>query len=462
MLDRATLQGRHFVVWGLGKQGLAAALYLVRQGAAVSVVEQRTREQAASAVESLAPWKEQVHYYWEGELPNRWEGIDRVVLSPGVPYDSPPLVALREQGVSTVAALDVAIQCTDVPAVAVTGSAGKSTTVSLLGAMLKASGLSSFVGGNLGTPLFSWLNEEQPAERLVLECSSFQLEACTHLRPQVAVLTNLGENHLDRHKTMESYADCKANLFRFMDSEAYVVARANDDWVSKVIAETPAQVVYFHPEGEAGVGAMTMGDSLVLRHPSWGEEVIPWSSLRLRGGHNRENAMAAALAARLSGATAAGIAQGMQDFSGLPHRLEDVGVVDGVHYFNDSKATTPDAAVRSMQAFGPDDCLHVLLGGRSKGNRFVAINQAVQEGRTRLYLFGEAAATIANDLHSSALWSKYPTMKEACEAAKQAASSGDVVLLSPACASFDEFANFEERGRVFREWVLRFGEEVHV
>lgn len=462
MQERGALHERHFVVWGLGKQGLAAATYLVRQGAAVSVVERRTQEQAQAAVAELSPWAERVRYFWEGELPNRWEGVDSVILSPGVPFDLPELVQLREQGVRTVAALDVAVQCTDIPIVAVTGSAGKSTTVSLIGSILNASGLPSFVGGNLGTPLFVWLNEESSAERLVLECSSFQLEATTHLRPKVAVLTNLGENHLDRHKTMDSYADCKANMFRYMDKDAWVVARAGDPWNDKVLGDTHAQICYFHPEGEAEVGAMSIGDQLVLRHPIWGEDSIPWSALRLRGGHNRENAMAAALAARLAGASAESISQGFQHFAGLQHRLEDVGVVGGVHFFNDSKATTPAAAVRSIQAFGDDDTLHVLLGGRSKGNRFVEINEALQTGKKRLYLFGESAATIADDLESDVQMSLFPSMKDACVAAQNAASSGDVILLSPACASFDEFANFEERGRWFRDWVLRLGEEVHV
>lgn len=454
MLEQ-TWEGRHFGVWGMGKQGLAAIRYLVRRGAQVSVIERGLAESHKAVLESLSAWSEQLTFYWEGQVPASWRELESILLSPGVPYDSGPLESARAAGVPTVAALDFASQQTSIPMVAVTGSAGKSTTVSLIGEMLEASSLPSFVGGNLGTPLLVWLNQPTEAERLVIECSSFQLEASSNLRPAVAVLTNLGENHLDRHKTMEGYAACKGQLFRHLDSDAWVVARHGDSWSQRVLEGTPGKVVWFYPEGEGDEGAMTLGSDLVLRHPSWGEDRIPWSALRLRGEHNRENAMAAALAARLAGATRDGIARGMESFLGLRHRLEDLGEIKGVRYFNDSKATTPEAAVRSIQAFAAtQEPVHVLLGGSSKGNRFVSLNQDLYALVKRFYLFGESADTIAEDLQTQVPVSRHSRMEEALAAARLASEAGDVILLSPACASFDQFDNFEHRGNCFRDWVL--------
>lgn len=461
-MEKIPWTGRHFVVWGLGVQGVAATRYLARRGACVSVVEQAAASKFGSLIEELSQFSN-IAWYWQGEVPSVWTSVEAVLLSPGVPYDLPALQKIRDLGVPTIAALDLAARLTEIPMLAVTGSAGKSTTASLVGAMLHASGWPTFVGENLGTPLFVALDQEAKYQRLVLECSSFQLEACSHLRPCVAVLTNLGENHLDRHKTMENYAACKSRLFQFLPATSWVVARANDPWAERVIAGTPASVVYFYGQGEAQQGAMSLGPDLVLRHPQWGEERIPWSSLRLRGQHNRENAMAAALASRLAGATATGIQQGMDNFRGLPHRLEDVGLVRGVRYFNDSKATTPTAAVRSMQAFAyTGEPLHVMLGGRAKGTRFHELNEALGTGVKRLYLFGEAATTIAEDIRVNVPVSLFSTLHEALEAAQKNADTGDVVLLSPACASFDQFSNFEERGKYFCQWVLRSGENSHV
>ncbi len=462
-MSQQTWEGRHFAVWGLGKQGQAAVQYLARRGARLTVLDRGTADAHQATLQLFQEWADKITYLWGGELPKTWVGMESILLSPGVPFDLKPLLVARAAGVPMVATLDFAARQTDVPMVAVTGSAGKSTTVSLLGAMLEGSTLPSFVGGNLGTPLLAWLDRETSADRLVIECSSFQLEASTSLRPIVAVLTNLGENHLDRHGTMEHYAASKAQLFRHLDSSAWIVARANDAWVEQVIHGSPGRVVLFYPDGEASEGAMTIGRDLVLRHPSWGEERIPWTALHLRGLHNRENAMAAALAARLAGASREGILKGLESFHGLPHRLEDVGVLNGVRYYNDSKATTPDAAVRSIQAFSlTREPVHALLGGRSKGNRFDALNQDLGANVKRFYLFGEAAATIAEDLQTQVPWSIYSHMEDALVAAHENALAGDVVLLSPACASFDQYLNFEERGDCFRDWVLQRYERGHV
>jgi UDP-N-acetylmuramoylalanine--D-glutamate ligase len=419
------------------------------------IVEQSTKEQHRASLSELEPWRDQIEYLWAGLEPENWRGMSAVIVSPGVPYNLPGLERARANGVPVVAELDWGASRCQEPIVAVTGTAGKSTTVSLIGEMLRASGLSCFVGGNLGTPLLSWLDKDESVDRLVLECSSFQLEACQSMYPQVAVLTSMSENHLDRHQTMENYTACKSRLFELADQNTWVVARADDEMVKAVLGNTRGQVVWFYPDRDGECGAMSVCDSLVLRHPLWGEEKISWQELRLRGLYNRENAMAAALAARLSGASLKGIIDGLRSFRGLAHRLEEIATCGGVCYIHDSKATTPRAVVRAVESFDRErEALHLLLGGRSKGSRFDEINSVLGRGIRGVYLFGESASELESAITANVRISRHQKMEDALEAASANAQAGEVVLLSPACASYDQFVDFEQRGECFRQWVL--------
>jgi UDP-N-acetylmuramoylalanine--D-glutamate ligase len=453
MADTGNLKGRSFAVWGLGKTGLATAKHLLTQQADVTIIERGSP--SPDTIKQLGP---HTQWYCQGEEPEDFSLFETILLSPGVPYDAPGLQRARAAGIPTIASLQWAAWQTNQPTVAVTGSAGKSTTVTLIGDMLRASGLSTFVGGNLGTPLVTLLSENQSVERIVLECSSFQLEACPSFTPTVSVLTNLAPNHLDRHETIEQYAACKAQQFVNLPSDSWAITNAQDPPSASVVQGTKAQQLAFgHPLDDITetqpAGAWLDGDKLFLRHDNWGTESYDLTGFSLPGFHNRENAMAAALAARLVGATPEGMQQALNGFASLAHRLESVGFVDGVHYINDSKATTPDSSRNAVLAFAHSgEPIHLLLGGRSKGSSFAPLVDHLTTQVKGIYLFGEAAQEIAGYMGEKE-YELAPTLDDALQQASQAATAGDVVLLSPGCASFDQFQNFEKRGDHFKQWV---------
>lgn len=449
-MEKREIAGRHVLVWGLRKTGLAGVRFLLRRGARVTVV---ASGDASEYVEALGLLKDQpVSFLWGDRLPS-WDGIDSVLLSPGVPYDRRELVEARALGIETLSEMGWGLSEMAVPWVGVTGSAGKSTTVSLIGAMLEASGIRVFVGGNLGTPLVSFLDEDRVVDRVVLECSSFQLEATPNAHPQVGVLTNLQPNHLDRHGTMERYAACKAPLFGHMRSEDALILCGGEESILPVVQGSLGERIAFWRDGDHPKGAMCQGETMILRHPRWGEEVYDLRRVRLRGLHNRENLMAAALAARCAGATAEGVQATIDGFGGLAHRQEELGTWRGVRYVNDSKATTPDSALRAVEACAEKgERLRLLLGGRSKGTGFVGLREAVLRDVEKLYLFGEAREEILRDLGGLVETGTYMSMEEALDAAASESTEGEIVLLSPACSSFDAFQSFVHRGEAFGRW----------
>lgn len=459
MVAARSPKGCRFLVWGLGRTGSSMVRYLLSQGAEVRVVDRREAQAGAEVEAAFAG--QAVRFVWGAQEVSDevFAGVEEIILSPGVPYDLESLQRARSQGLKTVAAMQWAARYVDATMVAVTGSAGKSTTVTLIGEMLKASGFSCFVGGNLGTPLVELLESGQEVSHVVLECSSFQLEACDALPAKVAVLTNLQPNHLDRHGTMEQYAACKARLFAPLAEDAWVVSRADDPLAAGVVAQSKAQRVLFGQLRGNAPGAVVEGGDLLFRLPGQPIVRLSLAALRLRGAHNHENVMAAALAASFVGATYEGVKQTLSQFRGLAHRLEDVGSWGGVRYVNDSKATTPSATARAIASFDAGrEPLRLLVGGRSKKTGFAELVEAVGEAGCAVYAFGEAAAELAQELVDVAVFSTYPGLQAALTAAADDAQDGDTILLSPACASFDEFKNFEERGERFRQWVEQLHE----
>ncbi|MCB9643028.1 MAG: UDP-N-acetylmuramoyl-L-alanine--D-glutamate ligase [Myxococcales bacterium] len=449
-LRKREIAGRRILVWGLGRTGLAALRFLVDRGASVTVVE---TSDPSKHQETISAYQEApVRFLW-GDARPVWSEIDAVLLSPGVPFDLPALEEARAMGVETISEMEWGLGYLEAPWIGITGSAGKSTTTSLLGAMLEASDLRVFVGGNLGIPLVAFLNEAKPVDWVVLECSSFQLEASPDLHPNVGVLTNLKPNHLDRHGTMERYAACKAPLFRHLQPNDPLILRGGDDSILPVVQESMGQRIAFWNDGEHDEGAMCLGETMILRHSRWGEERYDLRKIKLRGAHNRENVMAAALAARCAGATFEGIQKALDSFGGLVHRQQELGEWHGVKYINDSKATTPDSALRAVQACSErGERLRLLLGGRSKGTGFASLYDAVQQHVEKLYLFGEAREEILGDLHGATETEMFASMEEALNAASRDAQTGEIVLLSPACTSFDAFRSFEHRGEEFARW----------
>ncbi|MEM1008393.1 MAG: UDP-N-acetylmuramoyl-L-alanine--D-glutamate ligase, partial [Myxococcota bacterium] len=327
------LSGQHFVVWGLGRTGTETAVFLSKRGAKVTILDSGVFKLHRQQIEKL-PTRE-IAFVWESQGLDSWRGIDCILLSPGVPYDLPALKRARALQIPTLAAMDWCAQFVEIPIVAVTGSMGKSTTVTCVGEMLRCSGKRPFVGGNLGTPLAIYLQEPEAYDYVVLECSSFQLEACAHLSPDIAVFTNIAPNHLDRHGDMQTYLACKLKMCTQMSEEGMLIWNTEDETLEGVKWPGLPEKLRFGWNA-LEEGAFMEGDQLVLRRWCWGEERYDLRDIALLGRHNRENIMAAALAARCAGATSEAIRLALRKVRGLPHRLERVGCWHGVAYFNDS------------------------------------------------------------------------------------------------------------------------------
>jgi UDP-N-acetylmuramoylalanine--D-glutamate ligase len=348
-----------------------------------------------------------------------------VVKSPGVPADAPVIAAARQRGMPVMGELELAWRVLPNRFMAVTGTNGKTTTVELLGAIWREAGLPVAVAGNVGTPLASLVGELDDAATVVCEVSSFQSEDSVEFAPDTAVLLNLSEDHLDRHGTFESYRDAKLKLFARQCAEQVAIA----------------------PEGLELPGRarrIDFGDPAQLP--------LPPEQIRLRGPHNLENAMAASAAALSNGVPEGAVASALRGFAGVPHRLEEVGLVNGVLYVNDSKATNVESAVRGLESF--DGGVHAILGGSLKGGGFKGMRQAVASRCRACYLIGEAAALLARDLQDTGvLLRRSGDLETAMRDATAAARPGEVVLLSPACASYDQFRDYERRGDRFRALV---------
>jgi UDP-N-acetylmuramoylalanine--D-glutamate ligase len=351
------------------------------------------------------------------------DGVACVVKSPGVPNEAPVIVAARERGIPVLGELELAWRLLPNPFVAVTGTNGKTTTTELLGAIWREAGLPVALAGNVGTPLSSLVGEVEDDATIVCEVSSFQAEDSEAFAPDTALLLNIEEDHLDRHGTFEAYREAKLRLF------------AN---------QTPDQVAVVPP----GLDVPGAG-----RRVEFGPLPLPAEEIRLRGEHNLENARGAAAAAIASGVPEEAVAGALRSFAGVPHRLEEIGSVNGVLYVNDSKATNVSSALRGIEAF--DGGVHVILGGSLKGGGFEGLRDAVSERAKAAYLIGEAAERLERDLDGTVPLRRSGDLATAVRDATAAAVPGDVVLLSPACASFDQFRDYEERGEAFRSLVPR-------
>ena len=452
-LHQQPLDSRPFLVWGLGQTGKATARYLANRQRNFALVDSRSLEQLGEEVQS---WVAQgAQGFFDGSHPANWDAYQKILVSPGVPYDLPVLEEARAAGLQTLAPLAWAAAMCDAPIVAVTGSAGKSTTVSLIGHMLKSSGFQTFVGGNLGTPLISILDSGEKVDRIVLECSSFQLEATPFLDAQVTVLTNLQPNHLDRHGTMQQYADCKARLFRPLPADRWIVLKDEDEAVLSVVEGSQARRLWMG--GVSSRSSRIFWDNSTLCLVRTGKETEKYSMnlFGLPGHHNRENLALAIAASRLAGANPEGIQEAIETFQGLPHRLEPVGNVADVLYLNDSKATTPDSTSKAVEALQSEGRpVRLLIGGYPKGGGFSSLREQLKETVAKSYFFGQACEELKRDL-PDINFAAFPTLAGAFAAATADAVPGETVLLSPACASFDEFRNFEERGRCFQEMVKK-------
>lgn len=437
-------QNRRVCVIGLGKSGLAAVRLLQRLGARVSVTEKRSRRE-------VAPWIGQLPSSVRREtgghrfLQEKW---DLIIVSPGVPSEL--WVALAESGVPVWGELELGYRVLALsgrlPAriAAITGTNGKTTTTALLGAIFRADGERVIVAGNIGTPICSVLDRVTPSTVLVLEVSSYQLETCHAFHPQAGTVLNVTPDHLGRHKTMERYAREKFSLFQNQTLNDAAVLNARDVWCLRLARAVPGRVFWF-----GGKDIRLEGKKLKSRVPG---KAGVWGLPRfLPGRHNRENVLAAIGCARFLGASVGSIARALDTFRGVEHRLEHVRTFRGVSYINDSKATNVDSTFVALQAL--PNPLYVILGGEDKGAPYAPLVPLLKKKAKRVFLIGQAANKIDRELGDAVPVEHAGTLANAVKRAAREAAFGDAVLLSPACASFDQFDNFEHRGRAFKELV---------
>ncbi len=447
------LRGQHVLVVGLARSGLAAARLAAARGARVKATDRRVATELAPLGELEAAG---VELALGGHDPADFTGADLVVVSPGVPMALPEIQEARRQGVPVLAEVELAWRLLPdgVPAVGITGTNGKSTTTALAGALLQRH-RPTFTGGNLGTPLSDLVLSGRRVEAVVLELSSFQLEGIERFRPAVAACLNVTPDHLDRYRDLEDYAAAKARLFRNQEPGDFAVANARDDRTLAMASGSRGQAwtFGFGPAAPRAARDPSGGEGpcqVVVTAPG-GEERYQVRSRALRGRHNRENAMAAVLCARLLGTPPGEIQAGLDAFPGLPHRLELVREHRGVEWVNDSKATNVDSTAVGLSAFpaGRPSVL-LIMGGRGTGAPYAPL-RSLFPGRVKaLFTIGEDGPAVERELGDLVPTERCGTLPAAVVKAAAAAAAGDVVLLSPACASFDQFRSYEERGETFR------------
>ncbi|HEY1578995.1 MAG TPA: UDP-N-acetylmuramoyl-L-alanine--D-glutamate ligase [Terracidiphilus sp.] len=445
------LKGKKVVVVGLGKSGLAAALFLRRRGAHVTVSDIRSAESLAKEIPALLDEGINVEAGGHGLLTFRRQ--DLIVVSPGVPLDTPELVQARNLGRPIIGELELAARFLRGQIVAVTGSNGKTTTTSLIGEILEKAGIPTQVGGNIGVPVVALIEESTDETWNVLEVSSFQLETTQQFHPRIAVILNITPDHLDRHGTFENYALAKERIFAEQDQNDYCVLNADNIRAAAAARRSNARVYWFSLEHSVEQGAYVDGGAVLFRSSADAEpqHIMPLSGITLKGEHNVENVLAAVCAARLAGASAEAVRKGVEQFKAVEHRLEYVTTLNGIEIYNDSKATNVDATAKAIAAFAGN--IHLILGGKDKNSDYTQLNELLRARVKAVYTIGSAASKIESQLKGTVAIHSCETMDKAISAIAAAAHPGDVVLLAPACSSFDQFESYEHRGRVFKELV---------
>ncbi len=445
---------KRVLVVGLGKSGVASALFLKARGASVTVSDTKSGDDLRNEIPDLLDHGITVETGGHGE--RTFRGQDLIVVSPGVPTDAPMLVQARAMGEPVIGEIELAAQFLPGPIVAITGSNGKTTTTTLIGEITTGGGLPTLVGGNIGTPAISLAGRATSETVIVLEVSSFQLETIQTFHPKIAVVLNVTPDHLDRHRTLEAYVDAKARIFENQRGDDFAVLNEDDPTCVTMAARTQAQLFGFNRQKEVKQGAWVREGNIVFRDARGQREIMLASEIPLKGAHNLENVLAAVCAGALMGVGPEKIRQAVRDFKAVEHRLEFAATVRGVDYYNDSKATNVDATIKALESFPAN--IHLILGGKDKGSDYSVLNALLRQRVKRVYTIGAAAGKIESQISSSKVEVVHAeTLENAIRKANAAAQPGDVVLLAPACASFDQFKNYEQRGRVFKEIVRGLG-----
>jgi len=448
MVGRIELSGKRVLVIGLARTGMATVLFCVARGAMVTAADARSAEELGETARKLEELG--IRLELGGSTEDILDGQELVIPSPGVPADAPLLGKARGLGLTVWSEVELADHFLYGKLVGITGSNGKTTTTALVEHILHAAEFSTVLAGNIGTPLIAHVGETTDHTITVAELSSFQLELIEHFQPNIALFLNLTPDHLDRHKTMAAYGAAKARIFENQTAEDFAVLNA-DDAASAAYAPSGPQLFWFSRKAETLAGAFVQEGEIVFRRSGQDERILPVSEVPLPGAHNLENVLAAVVATRLAGAQPSQIAGGIRSFKGVEHRLEFVAEVQGVRYYNDSKATNVDATRKALDSF-PGRIL-LILGGKDKDSDYSQLRCALCEKAILALLIGSAADKIEKQIEGSVAICRAGTLENAVENAFHAAHPGDIVLLAPTCASFDQFQNYEHRGRVFKELV---------
>ena len=467
---------KNILVVGLARSGIGAANLLLSSGARVTVTDRKPRSALGDQIRKLSPF---IKVITDGNPGEVFDASDLIVVSPGVPPDIPPIVRARAKGIPVISELELAYQAVTgdtrnsqpaTPAfIGVTGTNGKSTTTTLIDLMLNESGLKTMLGGNIGSALteeiYSGCRVQgagcRAVDYIVAEVSSFQLESTEEFRPKIAAILNITPDHLDRYEGMDDYINAKARIFENQTSGDYLILNADDPVIMKMANEKLKmrnrelpRIAYFSCRKEVE-GVYFKGGKIYCNFNNSGSqtlnsELIGVDEIRIRGVHNLENAMAASLVAIISGCSYEAVKKALKDFPGLEHRLEFAGEVNGVRFINDSKGTNAGAVAKSLEGF---EKVFLIMGGVDKGSDFSVLKNTIRKKVRLLILLGEAKEKIAQAIGGAAEIRKVRDLEEAIDLSISKASAGDVVLLSPGCASFDMFADFEDRGRKFKDAV---------
>jgi UDP-N-acetylmuramoylalanine--D-glutamate ligase len=462
------ISGKKTVVVGLGKTGISTAVFLKKRGAQVMVSDSSKDNTLDAAAKKLQAIGVDVELGMHSS--SFFQNAELIILSPGVPHTIEPVTRAAEQGAVITGEVELASRFIKEPIVAVTGTNGKTTTTTLIGNMLDESGLKVFVGGNIGKPLIDYVDSEIRAEVVVAEISSFQLDTIMRFRPRVSVLLNITEDHLDRYPGFDAYIRSKARIFENQKGNDISVFNASDQSVLQVSGNIKCCKLPFFKDSESQEHeeyARITNDRIIFKlnktvnflistatgqaSEGGADFLLRSSEIHLPGGHNMENIAAATLAAFAAGGNQIGIRRALKKFRGLPHRIELVAEINGVKYYDDSKATTVDSVIKALEVF--HEPVILIMGGRNKGINFSLLREAVRTHAKKLILLGEAKEEIRSALGDIVETASAGTMEDATGLAHEAAASGDTVLLSPACTSFDMFRSYAHRGEIFRKAV---------
>jgi UDP-N-acetylmuramoylalanine--D-glutamate ligase len=444
------LEGKRVLVVGLARTGVVTSLFSAGYGAIVTATDQKPESELAEVAAKLRAAGVKL----ESGVPSQATFLeqDLIVLSPGVPAKLPQLELARSRGIPVWSEIELAWRFLRGKLIGITGSNGKTTTTSLVAHVLKTAGIHTLVGGNIGVPLLALVESSTDSTVTVAEISSFQLETIAEFRPEIGVLLNLTPDHLDRHASFDEYARAKMRMFENQLDRDAAVLNADDPEVTRRMPTGP-HIFWFSRQKRVASGTFLRDGQIFFRTEGAEIPLARRDEIPLRGEHNVENVLAACAAAYLAGAEPAAIASGVKTFRGVEHRLEFVAEIAGVTFYNDSKATNVDASLKAIEAFpGP---LIVILGGKDKGAPYMPLREPLQQRARLTILIGEAAEKIASELSGAVQLEHAGTLERAVQIAADSTRAGDTVLLAPACSSFDQFENYEHRGRVFKELVAK-------